>query len=108
MSPARTVTRRSTAGRRRTKTARRRPARRRKLDPKQWWPAGLIALVVLVGLAWDAGGKDAPMATAQCTLPATGVTLTGEQVTNARTIAQVAYDRGLPERAVVIALATAM
>jgi hypothetical protein len=36
------------------------------------------------------------------------VKLTGEQIANARTIAQVAWDRGLPERAVVIALATAM
>ncbi|SFL26619.1 hypothetical protein [Geodermatophilus ruber] len=33
--------------------------------------------------------------------------LTGEQIGNARAIAQVARDRGLPERAVVIALATA-
>src|SRR3954447_5296916 len=49
-----------------------------------------------------------PWPTAQCTLPATRMTLTGEQIANARTIARVAYDRGLPERAVVIALATAM
>src|SRR3954447_4839047 len=49
-----------------------------------------------------------PWPTAQCTLPASGVHLTDEQIANARTIAQVARDRGLPERAVVIALATAM
>ncbi len=67
-----------------------------------------MLIVVLVGLAWDADGQDVPVATAECTLPATGLTLTGEQIANARTIAQVAYDRGLPERAVVIALATAM
>jgi hypothetical protein len=63
---------------------------------------------VLIGLTWDAGEDDVPMTTAECTLPASGVHLTGEQIGNARTIAQVAWDRGLPERAVVIALATAM
>jgi hypothetical protein len=67
-----------------------------------------VALVVVVGLAWDADGKDTAMPPDSCTLPASGVTLTGEELTNARTIAQVAWDRGLPERAVVIALATAM
>jgi hypothetical protein len=112
MSPPRTVVlvRRPAAGARKRTTARRRPARRRgkglKLRPSQWWPVVLVALVVLVGLAWDADGQDAP--TDSCTLPASGVTLTGEQLANARTIAQVAWDRGLPERAVVIALATAM
>ena len=35
-------------------------------------------------------------------------TLSGEQVANAETIADVAHRRGLPDRAVVIALATAM
>ncbi|MGY1810189.1 hypothetical protein ACI8AF_22715 [Blastococcus sp. SYSU D00669] len=123
MSPARTVTRRSSAGPRRRTAARpgvrRRPVRRaakgrgkgfslRRLKPAQWWPPLLIALVVLVGFAWDADGQDVPVATAQCTLPATGITLTAEQIANARTIAQVGWDRGLPERAVVIALATAM
>src|SRR3954453_13425579 len=117
MSPPRTVVlvRRPAAGtRRRTATrpgVRRRPSRRRpkglELLPAQWWPVVLVALVVVVGLAWDADGDDdAP--TDSCTLPASGVTLTGEELANARTIAQVAWDRGLPERAVVIALATAM
>jgi hypothetical protein len=112
MSPPRTVVlvRRPAGGTRKRTTARRRPARRRstrlKLKPAQWWPVVLVALVVLVGLAWDADGQDAP--TDACTLPASGVPLTGEQLANARTIAQVAWDRGLPERAVVIALATAM
>jgi hypothetical protein len=68
----------------------------------------LVVLVAVVGLAWDGGADDGPMATAECILPASGVNLTGEQLANARTIAQVAWDRGLPERAVVIALATAM
>lgn len=38
----------------------------------------------------------------------TSQTLSGEQVANAETIADVAHQRGLPDRAVVIALATAM
>src|SRR3954449_5378179 len=112
MSPPRTVVlvRRPAGGTRKRPTGRR-PVRRRrskgiKLRPAQWWPVVRVALVVLVGLAWDADGDDAP--TDSCTLPASGVTLTGEQIANARTIAQVAWDRALPERAVVIALATAM
>src|SRR3954451_970267 len=120
MSPARTVTRRPPARQRRRTAAgpgaRRRPARRRPRTAKgrrrlrlaALWPPLLVVLVVLIGLAWDAEGQDVPLATAQCTLPATRMTLTGEQIANARTIARVAYDRGLPERAVVIALATAM
>jgi hypothetical protein len=48
-----------------------------------------------------------PLATAECRLPDTSLSVTPEQVANARTIAQVARDRGLPDRAVVIALATA-
>jgi hypothetical protein len=64
---------------------------------------------VVVGLAWETGGQDASVADpARCTLPGSGVTLTREQIANARVIAQVARDRGLPERAVVIALGTAM
>jgi hypothetical protein len=116
MSPPRTVVlvRRPAAGTRKRTAARpgvrRRPSRRRqkglKLRPAQWWPVVLVALVVVVGMAWDAEGQDTPMDS--CTLPASGVPLTGEQLANARTIAQVAWDRGLPERAVVIALATAM
>src|SRR4051795_5819950 len=113
MSPPRTVVlvRRPAGGTRKRTTARRRPARRRRatrLKPAQWWPVVLVALVVVVGLAWDADGQDAAVPTDSCTLPASGVTLTGEELANARTIAQVAWDRGLPERAVVIALATAM
>jgi len=113
MPPPRTVVlvRRPVAGTRKRTTPRRRPSRRRsrgvKLRPAQWWPVVLVALVVVGGLAWDADGQDA-VPTDSCTLPASGVTLTGEQLANARTIAQVAWDRGLPERAVVIALATAM
>lgn len=43
-----------------------------------------------------------------CTLPSSTVTVTAEQAANAATIAQVGRDRGLPERAIVIALATAL
>ncbi|SDL98961.1 hypothetical protein SAMN05660642_01254 [Geodermatophilus siccatus] len=68
----------------------------------------MLAVVALVALSVHADGEDVPMATAECTLPVTGVRLTGEQIGNAQTIAQVGYERGLPERAVVIALATAM
>src|SRR5690349_3048059 len=112
MPPPRTVVLvRRPAGATRKRTTARRPSRRRssrrKLKPAQWWPVVLVALVVLVGLAWNADGKDAAVPSDSCTLPASGVTLTGEQIANARTIAQVAWDRGLPERAVVIALATA-
>ena len=65
-------------------------------------------MVALVALSVHTDAEDVPVATAECTLPVTGIRLTGEQVGNAWTIAQVGYDRGLPERAAVIALATAM
>jgi hypothetical protein len=63
---------------------------------------------VLVSLAWRADGSRPVPATALCTVPSTSVTLGADQWAHARTIAQVGDDRGLPERAVVIALATAM
>jgi hypothetical protein len=68
----------------------------------------VVAVVALVALTTTNDPEDTVTVTAECTLPATGVQLTPEQIANARTIAQVGYDRGLPERAVVIALATAM
>lgn len=43
----------------------------------------------------------------RCTVAGLSMTLTAEQVANAATIAQVGRDRGLPERAIVIAIATA-
>jgi hypothetical protein len=49
----------------------------------------------------------APPCTVTAPAPPPPPGLTDEQIANARAIAQVAYDRGLPERAVVIALATA-
>jgi hypothetical protein len=68
----------------------------------------VLAVVAFVAVSPDTDREDVSVATAQCTLPATGIRLTGEQIGNARTIAQVGYQRGLPDRAVVIALATAM
>ncbi|WP_170121199.1 hypothetical protein [Geodermatophilus tzadiensis] len=85
----------------------RRPGLRRRLASWGWLTA-VLAVVVLVAVTADAEEREVPLATAECTVPETGVELSGEQVANARTIAQVGYDRGLPERAVVVALATAM
>ncbi|WP_324276249.1 hypothetical protein [Blastococcus brunescens] len=65
-----------------------------------------MAAAILVGVAWDHGNGAAPSSDA-CVLPGSGVAVTPEQIGNARIIAQVARDRGLPDRAVVIALATA-
>jgi hypothetical protein len=106
------------AGVRRTGTrrpaARRSPARRAKKGGKRtpaayaarWWPAALLTVAVLAGVAWDTE-ITAPPTSVDCTLPGSGVTLTAEQVAAASTIAEVGRSRGLPERAVVIALATA-
>jgi hypothetical protein len=112
----------------RRKTTRRRPARKRRpaarrpssrgrtkrtrrtkkgWDPKRWWPALVVAAAGLVGVAWDSENKGVPVVPGQCTVAGLGMTLTAEQVANAATIAQVGRDRGLSERAVVIALATA-
>jgi hypothetical protein len=84
-------------------------------DLQRWWPALLIAAAVLAGLAWDTKYSEAapPLVEApglpagHCKVAGTDVTLTVEMYTNARTIAQVGVDRGLPSRAVAIALATA-
>jgi hypothetical protein len=61
----------------------------------------------MAGAAWhrEAVQEPAP-APVPCTVA--GVTLTAEQTGHAGTIAHVARSRGLPDRAVVIALATAM
>jgi len=67
----------------------------------------MVAAAILVGLAWDTESRGVPPVPGRCTLVGTDLTLTQEQLTNARTIAGVAQERGLPERAVVIALATA-
>jgi hypothetical protein len=66
----------------------------------------LIAAAIVAGAAWDRGTAEEPPTLGSCTVA--GVTLTAEQTGHAATIAGVARDRGLPDRAVVIALATAM
>ncbi|WP_199584212.1 hypothetical protein [Blastococcus sp. TF02A-30] len=91
--------------------ARRRPARRpvkRKRAGRRdnWWPLVVVALVVLVGVAWARADGEVPAGTS-CAVEGGTVALTAEQATNATTIARVGRDRGLPDRAIVIALATA-
>jgi hypothetical protein len=118
-APQRPTAKRPTAKRPAPKRAgARRPAAKRPPGPRggaaalrTWWPAYVLAVVVVFALSWRADGSEAaepPPTTALCTVPATSVTLAADQWANARTIADVARQRGLPERAVVIALATAM
>jgi hypothetical protein len=64
-----------------------------------------VAAAVLVGLAWDTENEGVPVMPGHCTIA--GLSITTEQMTNATTIAGVARDRGLSDRAIVIALATA-
>jgi hypothetical protein len=88
--------------------SRKKKARRRKRwDAKRWWPALVVAAAVLVGVAWDTENTGVPAVPGRCTVAGLSMSLTAEQVANAATIASVGRDRGLPERAVVIALATA-
>jgi len=97
---------RRVAPRTRAAASRRSPNRRR----AGWGPLGLIVLAVLVGLAWQADpapGRAAVTAPGRCTVPSGAFTLSHEQAANASTIAGVARARHLPDRAVVIALATA-
>ena len=106
----RRTTRRRPSQRRRPAVAgsrKKRTRRKKSWDPLRWWPALVVAAAVLVGVAWDSENKGVPAVAGQCTITGSPFTVTGEQVENARTIAQVARDRGLPDRAVVIALATA-
>ena len=63
--------------------------------------------MVLLGVAWARSADDLP-STVTCTVEGSIVPLTEEQTRNAATIAGVARERGLPDRAVVIALATAL
>ena len=93
--------------------ARRRPARRPSTRRRRsggrkdnWWPVVIVAALVLMGVAWARSAGDVP-AEGTCTVDGGTVTVSAEQARNATTIARVARDRGLPDRAVVIALATA-
>jgi hypothetical protein len=66
----------------------------------------LVVVAVVVAVAWVR--DDGPASTVpSCALPGSAVTITLEQAGNAAIIADVAWDRGLPDRAVVVALATA-
>jgi hypothetical protein len=112
----RTTTRRRPASSRRKPAARRRPAssgrkkktrRKKGWNAARWWPALVVAAAVVVGVAWETENKGVPGVPGHCTVAGLSMTLTAEQVANAATIAAVGRDRGLPERAVVIALATA-
>jgi len=102
----------------RSSTARRRPAvagnkRRKKAGPKRnWdvkrlWPGLVLVVAILVGLAWDSQSEEVPAVPGHCTVAGLAMPLTAEQVANAKTIADIGRQRGLPERAIVIALATA-
>jgi hypothetical protein len=87
---------------------RRRPARRRRrksTDLRRWWPGLLLAVAVLTAVAWDTETTAVPAG--QCAVVGTSLLLTAEQTANVTAIAGVARDRGLPDRAIVIALATA-
>ena len=110
-----TASRRRSTGKRRPNTRRpgvagsrkKRTRRKKGFDAKRWWPALVVAAAVLVGVAWDSENTGSPPVPGRCTISGSPFTVTNEQVANARTIAQVAHDRGLPDRAIVIALATA-
>ena len=66
----------------------------------------IVAALVLLGVAWARSANDVP-AEGTCTVEGGTVTVSAEQARHATTIARVARDRGLADRAVVIALATA-
>jgi len=92
---------------------RRRPARRPSTGRRRsggrndsWWPVAIVTALVLLGVAWARSADDVP-AEGTCTVDGGTVTVSAEQARHATTIAGVARDRGLPDRAVVIALATA-
>jgi hypothetical protein len=99
-----------TPARRRPPPRKARKARKRRKSGRavlRWWPALLVIVVVLVGLAWDTERTGIPGVPGECTVAGSSLTLTTEQASSAATIAAVARARGLPERAVVLALATA-
>ena len=103
-SSRRPVRRTSGGGpRRRSAASARRSAPR---NAGNWWSVVLVALAVLGAIAWSTDDRPTT-AQPSCSLPGSAVTIAPEQAANAALIAGVAWDRGLPDRAVVIALATA-
>ncbi|MGY2065496.1 hypothetical protein [Blastococcus sp. SYSU DS0619] len=89
------------------RTGRRRRKARDLPSIVRWWPALLVAAAVLAGVAWGSEKYPTFPAAGTCTVPDGSVTVTAEQAGHAATIARVGRERGLPDRAVVIALATA-
>ncbi|WP_107048261.1 hypothetical protein [Streptomyces sp. NRRL F-2747] len=75
--------------------------------------AGVLVLLALIGyfaVQYNTtnGGGGAPHCTASVPTVSTGVDMTPEQAGNAATIAAVGVAKGLPDRALTIALATSM
>jgi len=66
-----------------------------------------MTAAVVLGVTLDSTSAPAAAVPAHCTIPGSAMTLRSDQAANAATIADVARARGLPQRAVVIALATA-
>jgi hypothetical protein len=81
----------------------------RRARSDRWWPALVVVVAVLLGVAWAARGEEpAPGPPGvPCTVVGTQVRLTPAQAANVEAIAAVARDRELHPRAIVIALATA-
>ncbi|SNR62944.1 hypothetical protein [Blastococcus mobilis] len=66
-----------------------------------------MTAAVLAALAWDTESTGVPGVPGRCTVAGSSLTLTTEEASSAATIAAVGRARGLPDRAVVLALATA-
>ncbi|MGW7575341.1 heavy metal transporter [Streptomyces sp. NPDC054765] len=84
------------------------PARRARLWRLTAAVCVLIGLAVYLVVQYLTGGPGAPQCTVRGEGDADAYQLSPEQAANAATISAVASSRGLPERAVTIALATAM
>src|SRR6478672_111582 len=101
--------RRPSSGRRKAPSRRRGSSRRgpKKWRPRDWWPGLVLVAAVALAIAVDSTSAPAAVVGRHCTIPGSTMTLRPDQAANAATIADVARARGLPQRAVVIALATA-
>ncbi|MCV2489385.1 hypothetical protein OF117_08395 [Geodermatophilus sp. YIM 151500] len=67
----------------------------------------MVVAALVGGVVWNAQRPEPPALTGTCSVAGTSIELTSAQAANAATIAAVGRARGLPERAVVVALATA-